>query len=294
MKRAVLFLIALGASAHAKTNVVVTIQPYYSIIKNIAGDRAEVTRMVPVGASPETFSPAPADIKTLSRAQLVFMNGLGLDEWLTGVIKNSGTKAKVLEFGEVLKFKPILAEEHAGETEEEHHDEHGHEGTDPHIFLDASLMALAATRAGAELARVDPKNAAYYQQRAKAENQKLLKLHAELKSTLGQVKGQNIVTFHGAFNYFARAYGLKVAAAIEPFPGKEPSARYVTDVVKLIRSKKVKAVFAEPQLPETAAKTIAESAGVKLFVLDPEGSKLSSDYYGMMRYNRDTLLKALK
>lgn len=293
MKRAFLLFVALGAVAHAKTHVVVTIQPYYSIVRNIAGDRADVTRLVPVGASPETFAPTPADMKTISRSQLVFMNGLGLDEWLTGVIKNSGTKARVLEFGEVLKFTPIVSEEHEGETEAEH-EEHHHSGTDPHIFLDASLMALAAIRAGSELARVDPKNAAYYQQRARAENQKLLKLHAELKSGLSAVKGQNIVTFHGAFNYFARAYGLKVAAAIEPFPGKEPSARYVTDVVKLIRSKKVKAVFAEPQLPETAARTIAESAGVKLFVLDPEGSKLSSDYYSMMRYNKNTLLKALR
>ncbi|GGJ18596.1 periplasmic solute-binding protein [Deinococcus roseus] len=288
-----MLLFALATSgAHARMSVVVTIQPYYSIIKNIAGDKASVTRLVPVGASPETFEPTPADVKTLSQAKLVFMNGLGLDEWLINVVKNSGTRAPLIEFGEVLKFKPILAAEHAAETKAAH-DEHGHSGTDPHIFLDASLMALAATRAGAELARADPGNKAYYLQRAKLENQKLLKLHAELKSTLKPVMGQNIVTFHGAFQYFARAYGLKVAAAIEPFPGKEPSARYVTDVVKLIRKQKVKAVFAEPQLPETAARTIAESAGAKLFVLDPEGSKLSNDYYGMMRYNRDTLLRAL-
>lgn len=293
MKRFLFLMLALGTSAHAKMNVVVTIQPYYSIVKNIAGDKANVTRLVPVGASPEIFEPTPADMKTVSRAKVVFMNGLGLDEWLQPVIKNSGTKAKVTEFGEVLKFPPIVAEEHAGESEEAH-EGHGHEGTDPHIFLDASIMALAATRAGADLAKADPANANYYQSRAKTENQKLLKLHAELKSSLKPVAGQKIVTFHGAFNYYARAYGLKVAAAIEPFPGKEPSARYVTEVVKLIRQQKVKAVFAEPQLPENAARTIAESAGAKLFVLDPEGSKLSSDYYGMMRYNRDTLLKALK
>lgn len=293
MKRFLFLMLALGTTAHAKMNVVVTIQPYYSIVKNIAGDKATVTRLVPVGASPEMFEPTPADMKTVSKAKLVFMNGLGLDEWLQPVIKNSGTKATITEFGEVLKFKPIVAEEHAGESEEEH-EGHGHEGTDPHIFLDASIMALAATRAGADLAKADPANANYYQSRAKAENQKLLKLHAELKSSLQPVAGQKIVTFHGAFNYYARAYGLKVAAAIEPFPGKEPSARYVTEVVKMIRQQKVKAVFAEPQLPETAARTIAESAGAKLFVLDPEGSKLSSDYYGMMRYNRDTLLKALK
>jgi zinc transport system substrate-binding protein/manganese/iron transport system substrate-binding protein len=283
-----LSVLALTTAALAKPSVIVSFQPYYSVVRDVAGPDADVVRLVPPGANPHEFEPRPGDMRALAKANLVVFNGLGLDEWMVNLARNSGTKARLLEVGERLEFTPI-------HTEDEHaEDEHGHEGADPHVWLDASLMARAATLIGEELARIDPGRAAGYRSRAKTKATSLNALHAELKKTLAPVRNLPVVTFHGAWAYWSRAYGPKIAAVVEPFPGKEPSARYVRDVVTLLRQNKARAVFAEPQLPTGPARVIAESAGARLYVVAPEGSAKHTTYEAMMRDNARVFLGALR
>ena len=272
----------LSQSIVAKKNVVVSFQPYFTLANNISGGKLEVTLLLPPGVSPHTFDPKPSDIKKVSSAGIAFMNGGDIDEWLSGLVKNSGSKAKIVRFFDVLEYKRLAP----SDPDEGQYD--------PHIWLDASIMAKAARVMGEELAQSDAPNAAFYRKNAALEVKKLNALDKELKRDLAPVKNQRIVTFHRAWTYFSSAYGPQVAASVEPFPGKEPSARYITEVVKLIRAQKVKAVFAEPTLPEGPARSIADNAGVKLFVLSPEGTAKAPDYYIMMRQNKKTLLEALR
>ena len=111
---------------------------------------------------------------------------------------------------------------------------------------------------------------------------------------MAPIRGAKLVTFHNAFGYFARAYGLEVAATIAPLHDVEPSVQSMVQAVRLVRSAGVKAVFSEPQLPPGPARTVAREAGVPLYTLDPEGSAQQPSYADMMRGNRDTLLKAFK
>jgi ABC-type Zn uptake system ZnuABC Zn-binding protein ZnuA len=271
-----------SAQASAKTTVVVSFQPYYTLVKNIAADKLEVVLLLPPGASPHTFDPTPSDLKKVVKAKLAFMNGLKIDDWLSSLVKNSGSSAKIIQFGTALNYPkraPLDPDEGA---------------FDPHIWLDASIMQKAAQKIGAELAQTDPQNAALYLKNAALEGKKLQALHLELQHDLAGIKGKPVVTFHGAWTYFAAAYGLNVAAAVEPFPGKEPSAKYIRDVVDLLKKQKIKVIFAEPTLPQAPAQAIADSAGAKLYILTPEGSSSVKDYYAMMRQNKEVLLEALK
>lgn len=268
--------------AQAKPTVVVSFQPYYTLVHNIAADQLEVIMLLPLGASPHTFDPKPSDLKKVVNAKLAFMNGLKIDDWLSSLVQNSGSSAKIIQFGTALNYKkrvPLDPDEGA---------------FDPHIWLDASIMQKAAQKIGDELTLIDPPHAALYRKNTALEVKKLQILDLELKHDLAGIKNKPVVTFHGAWTYFSAAYGLNIAAAVEPFPGKEPSAKYIREVVDLLKKQKIKVIFAEPTLPEAPARAIADSAGAKLYILTPEGSSSVKDYYAMMRKNKEVLLEALK
>lgn len=268
-----MFLALPQASA---LKVIVSFQPLHDVVSRVAGDAAQVERAAPIGASPHTFDPTVRDIRRIREADLAVMAGLGADAWLEKYVKASGSGGKVLKLGDVMTF---------GRRKEG-------QAIDPHWWLDASLMAQAARRVGQELAALDPAHAGLYRANAEREAKALDALHAELKRTLTPIKGAKLVTFHNAFGYFARAYGLEVAATLAPMHGIEPSVQSMAKAVQTIRRTGAKAVFAEPQLPPGPARTVAREAGVPLFTLDPEGSAQNPAYMDMMRANRDTLLRA--
>lgn len=267
-----------GAASAQKLGVIVSFQPIYDVVTRVAGNTATVERAAPVGASPHTFDPTVQDIVRIRGADLAVLAGLGADNWLEQYVTASGSRAPVLKLGDSLSFVRLRSGR----------------ATDPHWWLDASLMAQAARRVGQELAALDPPNAAAYRANAERESRSLLALHAELQRTLAPVRGGGLVTFHNAFGYFARAYGLKVMATLAPLEGVDPSVQSLTRAVRTIRSSGVKAVFAEPQLPAGPARAVADEAGVPLYILDPEGSARTPGYAAMLRRNRDTLLQALR
>lgn len=273
-----LLLAGLCSQAQAKVNVIVSFHPLYDMVKQVAGNQADVTRAAAAGSSPHTFDPTVRDIAKIRKADLAIMAGLGADSWLEKYVKASGSDGKLLKLGNTMKFNYIRV---------------GKE-IDPHWWLDASLMAQAAEVIGKELSAIDPKNAGQYRKNAKQTAQSLLKLHQELKDSLKAVQGGKMLTFHNAFGYFARAYGLKIVGTIAPMHDISPSVKSVAKSVRIVKEKGVKAVFSEPQLPPGPARTVAKDAGVKLFVLDPAGSKDAPSYSKMMRFNRDQLLQAFK
>ncbi|MBE7504162.1 MAG: zinc ABC transporter substrate-binding protein [Verrucomicrobiales bacterium] len=107
-----------------------------------------------------------------------------------------------------------------------------------------------------------------------------------------------VVTFHGAFGYLFARYGLEVAGTIEPFPGREPSARYLRALVDLMRSRQLNVVFAEPQLPDRAAQVLAREIGGRVERLDPCETILpehpEATYLERQRANLETLRRALR
>lgn len=285
-------LLSLGFCTLAQPTVVVSIHPLYDLVRQIAGDKAEVIRMLDPGASPHTFAPTPRDVVRISEADLVVLNG-GLDEWLLDLVQASNAEVPVLELLTALEFEPL-------EGAEAHHNHeagatHDHSGVNPHIWLDPLLMAQAVPLIADHLAKIDPENAAVYQANAKELVTELEALNADLSAILAGVEGAAFVPFHDAWPYFARRYGLKLVVEIEPSPGREPTPSYLADVLELIADSGAKAIFSEVQLPVRPAEVVAESAGVEVYQLDPLGGVEGRESYGaLLRYNAQTIAEVLQ
>lgn len=285
-----------SAAAPTPLRVVVTINPYADLTQRIAAGHAQVTTLLPPGASPHDFDPSPSQAADLANADLVIMNG-GVDGWLLRLVTASAPKVSVLVVMDEIDFAAV-AQEH------DHDDEaHSQEAADseassawanPHIWLDPLLAEKAVTVIAAKLVELDPANAEEYRTNAQQVRAELLAVHEELSTTLAPLRGAAFVPFHDAWVYFADRYGLDLVVTLEPFPGREPSALYVATAVQLVKQSGARALFSERQLPTRLAEVVAESAGVPLAMLDPIGGAPGPvGYEELLRYNAALILAAL-
>ena len=146
----------------------------------------------------------------------------------------------------------------------------------------------------AELSSLDPEGASGFRARGERVKAALEALHGEIGTQARTWEHRTLVTFHGSFGYFAERYGLRIAAVIEPFPGREPTPRYMQEVIAAIRASGAHALFSEPQLDPRPARVIAESAGVALHQLDPVGGTRGVESYrALLSHNVEVLTTAL-
>ena len=172
----------------------------------------------------------------------------------------------------------------------------GNEGANPHVWVAPGNVAAMTRECSRALAEADPVNAASYEKNAASYIAEIEALRREMHGALDRFRGRPVITFHEAFPYFAAEFGLKIAAVIEREPGTEPSAKEVAETVDIVRKNKIKALFAEPQYPSSAAKTIARETGAVVYTLDPAvtGPDDNRAYIDIMRKNLAVLEKALK
>lgn len=279
---------ATAAAAAAPLRVVVSLAPYADIVQRIGGEHLSVTTLLPPGASPHAFDPTPSQAAGLARADLIVMNG-GLDSWLDRLVAATSPNAAVIRVLDHLDLPDVPGEAGA------HNADHGNEGANPHVWLDPLLMIQAAQAVADELVVIDPANAKDYDASLARLEGELRSLDAEIATTLAPVRDAPFVPFHDAWPYFARRYGLDLVLTLEPFPGREPSPKYVAEAVATVRAVGAKAVFGERQLNPRSAEVVAESAGVKLVTLDPIGGAPGPTTYAeLLRFNAAAILAALR
>jgi len=188
-------------------------------------------------------------------------------------------------------------EEHDTEEHEEHHAEehhHHHGAQDPHFWLDPVRMQQVADTLAEAFAELKPAAAERFRERAAEVKASLASLHEELENAAEGWEKKEIVTFHGSFGYFAERYGLEIAAVVEPFPGREPTPRYMREVLTALRATGAAALFSEPQLDPRPAEVISRESGKPLFELDPVGGTEGRESYeALMRSNLAVLNEAL-
>ena len=187
----------------------------------------DVTSLVPKGGEVHTFDPTPARLARVADADLVVMNGLGLDDWLGAVARDSGTDAPIVELGEDLPASTYLAG-----------DEHEGEAVNPHLWLDVGNAIRYAERIGEQLAAVDPAHAAAYEAGADAYDERLQALDAWVREQIDAIppEDRKLVSFHEAFPYFAEAYGLEIVGTVIDAPGQDPSAGEIAALIDAIRA----------------------------------------------------------
>jgi ABC-type Zn uptake system ZnuABC Zn-binding protein ZnuA len=224
--------------------------------------------MLPPGASPHAFEPTPSQVRALAKARVVFVIGHGLDDWAARLARSAGvSRVVVVDRGVALRRE-------AGGT------------VDPHYWLaPANARAIAQTVAG-ELEALVPARRSEIQSALTSYLGRLDAVEAEVRGILADLPARRIATFHDAFGYFAEAFGLEVAAVFEPYPGREPSPRFVAEFQRQVRASGVRTLFAEPQLSLDPLRPLARDLGVTLSVLDPLGGVAGRDtYLELLRFN---------
>jgi ABC-type Zn uptake system ZnuABC Zn-binding protein ZnuA len=297
-----LTLLGLSACTRAaepagKLRVLTSFLPVYCFTANIAGDLAEVENLLPANVGPHDYQFAPRDLRKLSSAQLFIVNGLGMEDWLAKAVKASkGSKtATVIEaFASVLKTNLVTELPHIHLPGEHAHHHDG--GANPHLWLDPTLAAQAVTNILVALQKADPKNATGYAANAARYVERLQALDADLTTALAPFKSRRIVTYHHAFPYFTRRYGLNLVGVIEEVPDVEPSPKYLSALLKVMREQDVKVIFTEPQFSPKLAQRISQDAKVPVAELDTleTGPLKPTAYEEGLRRNLNTLLKHLK
>ncbi|MGB9597351.1 MAG: metal ABC transporter substrate-binding protein, partial [Candidatus Poribacteria bacterium] len=189
-------------------------------------------------------------------------------------------------------IKPIATR---GAEEEHHENEHHHGAYNPHIWVSPKLAIIQVKNIQKALADADPSNAKLYLTNANKYIEKLNSISNELINASKTFKNRKIITFHDAFDYFARDFGLEVVGVIEVVPGQEPSAGELSKLIKMIKETKAGAIFSEPQYSEKVAITLSKETKVLIYQLDPSatGDGKPDTYEKIMRKNIEVLKKAL-
>ncbi len=257
-----------------KVSVVVSINPLADMVGRVGGERVEILQLVPPGASPHTYEPTPSQVAHVARARLLVLVGLGLEFWAEDMVEAVDNSRLV-----------IADTSTAVEPIDSNH----------HIWLDP-LNAIAQVEAVRDaLQQIDPEGGALYQENAARFIDELKALDQEIEKEIRDWSQHSFVAFHPAWAYFAKRYGLKQAAVVEETPGHEPSTHEMAHVIETVRKIGARAIFAEPQLPPEVAEAIAEESGARVLLLDPiGGTKAPGDYLGLIRYNVQTMAKAMK
>lgn len=276
--------------SNSQITVVSTIFPIFDITLNIAGDSVEVVQLLPSGASPHTYEPSVSDKRKVADADILFVIGLGLDDWAKQMAEGSDTK--VVELYEGIELK---GSEHIGhEDEHESEEDEDHVGKDPHYWLAVENAKIMAGKIYEELTEADQQHALYYENNLNIYLKRLDTLKSESATRLASLKNRELITFHDAFGYFAGEFDLEVVATIEPFAGKEPTPQYLENVGNIIDQYNIKVLFSEPQLSESIVEALAKDYGATVYTLDPIGGvEGRNSYEELIQYNVATVSQAL-
>lgn len=265
-----------------RLRVVASFLPIYAHTARVAGGRADVTMLLKADSGPHDYQLTPEDVKRIADADLFFINGVGIEEWLEDLVRAAGSaKLKVIDtsVGLELSASPAAMEIKGTGGGGGHADHHGHnhaegeacthgDGDNPHIWLDP-VYAMAQTRAiAAALVAADPSNAATYEANAAAYLAELEQLHREFQTVMDALPGRDLITFHDAFPYLAKRYGMNYVGYVEAFPEKDPTPSQLKSLVGAIRKHQVKVMFAEVGYSPALFRSLAEQTGARVAELD--------------------------
>lgn len=249
---------AQPTASAAKLKVVSTVSPLVNLIYNVAGDRIELSGVIPEGTNSHTFEPAPSDAVKLSQADLIFINGLQLEEPTKKLaLANKKPGAEFVEFG------PLTISESEYVYDFSFPKAEGK--PNPHLWTDPMKALRYAEIARDTLARRDPANASYYNQNYDKLKERITKMDAAIKTAAATIPAKNrkLLTYHDSFPFFGPRYGFEIIGAIQPSDFGEPSAREVADLIAQIRQVQVPAIFGSEVFPSPVLEQIAKESGAK-------------------------------
>ena len=277
---------AVNSNPATKKNfiVVTSFYPVYISTINITRDvpGVEVINMTKSQTGClHDYQLTPEDLKTLEKANAFVINGADMEAFLEKAVKQQ-QQLKVIDASKNI----ALLTDQNGEK-------------NPHVWVSISNAIMQVQNIAGQLSAIDPENAEKYKKNAGEYQKKLETLRDTMQKTLAGTKNREIITFHEAFPYFAKEFGLNIVAVIEREPGSDPSPKELAETIEKVKASRIKALFAEPQYSSKAADTISRETGAKVYILDPVVTGEAKpgaydDYIRAMEKNSKTLQEALQ
>ncbi len=286
-------ILAPPASA-AVLKVVTTVAPITDMAKHVGGDAIQLHGLVPEGVNSHTFQPTPRDVRYLAEADLILLNGLHLDVPTEKLARSSG-KAGVT----IVKLGDHAIRRAEWMFDSRFPQAHGH--PNPHLWLDATYAMRYARLMRDQLSRLDTANQAVYQANTAQYLRHLTALDQCITTAVATIPPphRTLLTYHDAWPYFARRYGMTVLGAVQPASFSEPSAREVARIIRQIRRSQAPAIFGSAVFPSRILEKIAAETGVQYVDTlrddDLPGAPGDAEhsYIGMMLVNLRTMVAAL-
>ena len=292
----------------ATTNIVA------DVVANIGGEAIELTTLIPLGADPHTYEPTPGDYQVMVNAHVIFLNGVGLEEFMYQTLKQVAVDVPIVSLSEGIELglfgggEKSDHQEGGGSDEWEDHDRGEGEayyqtqaGVDPHVWFDAYNVIVWAENAAQTMSALDPANTDLYEANAFEYVAMLKELDAWIQGQVARVVPENrkLVTDHLALSYFGRRYGFEMVGAVIPAysMAAQPSAQEIAELVDTIGELEVKAVFVGTTVNPRLAERVAEDTGVELVRLyigslsEPDGP--AGTYIALMQYDVSAIVRAL-
>ena len=284
-----------GPGAGKKLQVDTTVAPITSIVANVAGDRADVHGVIPEGTDSHTFEPKPSVASLFSIADVVFVNGLSLEDPTKDLAKRNIPKSgQVVELGSIV----LSPDEYIYDFS------FPRDGgkPNPHLWTNPPMARCYAVIAASVLAKADPANASYYQDNAKRFEAKVDDLDHRFQAASDKMDPHNreLLTYHDAYAYFSAHYHWKIIGAIQVSSFEDPTPKEVASLIGQIKAEKVPAIFGSEVFPSKVLAEIGKEANVKYV------DKLRDDdlpggpgdrehsYLGLMKADFVTMVSNLK
>jgi zinc/manganese transport system substrate-binding protein len=289
MRRWRVFLLALAVSlgasplhAQAPLKVVASFSILGDFVKNVGGDRVEVTTLVGPDGDVHVYTPTPADARKIADAKLLVINGFGLEGWLPRLLQAAGGKASIVTATDGIA--PLRLGSDA----------------DPHAWQSVANAEKYVADIRDALAAADPADADVFRQNAQTYLAKLEALDGEVRQAVGQIpeSRRKVISTHDAFGYFAARYGIQFIAPVGVSTEAEPSARDIAKIIEQVKTAHLPAVFLErigdPRLMRRISAETGARIGGTLYsdsLSDEKGD--APTYIDMVRHNIRTLTSAL-
>ena len=273
----------LPAHAQSRLNAVASFSILADFAKNVGGDRVGVTTLVGANGDVHVYAPAPADAKKIADAQLVIINGFGLEGWMPRLVQSSGSHAKIVTATDGIVPRIAGA------------------APDPHAWQSVANAKIYVANIRDALVAADPADAAGFRANADGYLARLDGLDREVKAAIAAIppSRRKVITTHGAFGYFEAAYGVEFIAPTGVSTDSEASARDIAEIITEIRVSKIPAVFIEnisdPRLIQRISAETGTRIGGTLYsdgLTDEKGE--APTYIDMVRHNIKALTDALE
>ncbi|WP_283598622.1 metal ABC transporter solute-binding protein, Zn/Mn family [Photobacterium phosphoreum] len=253
---AVALFVSFSSVAAEKLTIGITLQPYYSYVKAVVGDKADILPLVDAGFNPHNYLPQPNDLRRLKQMDVIVVNGVGHDDFALKVIDAANRDdLVVIKANNDVPLLPAMGQSV------------GDGAVNPHTFVGLSTTIQKVYTLANKLAELDPNNAREYRKNARDYAKKFRLMKRKAMLTLGDLdtSGMKVATTHNAYGYLLQEFGVDVAAVIEPAHGVEPSASQLQDTIEKIKQSGIDVLFYELNMPNRYVDTIEKATGVKLY-----------------------------